>query len=108
MFLDQVAGPLLKQAANVLRAEGHLFTLHTPPDTLRLVSDSQSETFLEVWLDRSRARPVVSARVSLARGRHGNVVEEDAIGGGKAVAELTEDDVAQFLVRAIPKMVVKP
>src|SRR3954470_4009713 len=39
LFLDQVATPLFKQIANVLRAEGTPFTISTPGGAVRLVSD---------------------------------------------------------------------
>jgi len=35
VFLDQVAVPLFRQAANVLRAEGYFFSLFTPGGSVR-------------------------------------------------------------------------
>jgi hypothetical protein len=106
-FLENVAGPLLKQAQAVLRAEQQLFTVHTPAGSIRLVSDSAPQTFVEFVLEVSPRVPQVIGRVSLTRGRQGVVVEERPLAPGKPVAALTEDDMAQFLVTEIPKLIVR-
>jgi hypothetical protein len=107
-FLETHAIPVLKQALQVLRAEGQRFTLNTPADGPQLVSDASTNSFLEFALDISGPTPQVIGRVSLTRGRQGRVVEERPIAVGKAVADLTEDDVANFLVTEIPKLIVRP
>jgi len=81
--------------------------VHTPGGRVRLVSDGSPETFLELELDASGAHPAVLGRVSLARGRQGHLVDERPIGAGRSVADLTEDDVSQFLVTSVPKLLVK-
>jgi len=106
-FLEQIAVPLLRQAQAVLRAEHQPFTVHAPAGSTRLVSDNSTQTFLEFALDITGDQPHVLGRVSLARGRQGVVVLERPIAMGKSVVELTEDDVAKFLVVEIPKLVVK-
>jgi hypothetical protein len=106
-FLENIAAPLLKQAQAVLRAEQQLFTVHTPAGSIRLVSDSAPQTFVEFVLEVSPRVPQVIGRVSLTRGRQGVVVEERPLAPGKPVAELVEDDVAQFLVTEIPKLIVR-
>ena len=107
-FLEMRAIPVLKQALQVLRAEAKPFTLNTPPDGPRLVSDASTNTFLEFALDIAGPMPQVMGRVSLAHGREGRIVEERPIASGKSVADLTEDDVAKFLVEEIPKLVLRP
>jgi len=106
-FLENIAAPLLKQAHAVLRAEQQQFTVHTPAGSIRLVSDNAPQTFVEFVLDVSPRVPQVLGRVSLTRGRQGVVVEERPLAPGKPVAELVEDDVAQFLVTEIPKLIVR-
>jgi hypothetical protein len=91
----------------VLKAEGQLFSVHAPAGSVRLVADGAPETFVECELDTSTPVPHVTGRISLTRGRRGHVVEEGPIGDGRPVGELAEQDVAQFLVRAIPRLVVK-
>jgi len=107
-FIETIAVPLLRQAQTVLRAEHQPFTVHHPAGAARLVSDNSADTFLEFAMGTSGAQPQVIGRASLARGRQSVVVEERPISTTKAIADLTEDDVAQFLVTEIPKLVVKP
>jgi hypothetical protein len=106
-FLETVAVPLLKQAQAVLKAERQPFTVHTPASSARLVSDSAAETFLEIALDTTAAKPQVIGRVSLARARQGVVVDEKPIAPETPIAKLSDSDVAEFLLAAIPKLVVK-
>jgi hypothetical protein len=107
-FLQTLAVPLLKQAVQVLRAEKQGFSINTPADGARLASDASPNTFLEFALDTTGPAPQVIGRVSLAHGRQGRIVEERPIAVGKPVASLTEEDVAMFLVAAIPKLILKP
>jgi hypothetical protein len=106
-FLTTFAVPLLRQAANVLKASGQLFDVHTPARSARLVAESSPHTFLELDLDLERDPPGVIGRVSLTRGRQGHVIEERPIVPGRTVANLTEEDLTAFLVAEIPKLVVR-
>ncbi len=106
-FLTVVAVPLLRQAATVLKASGHLFDVHTPAGSVRLVAERSPHTFLELELDADRPDPQVIGRVSVTRGRQGLVVEERPIVPGRPVGDLTEEDLAAFLVSEIPKLVVR-
>ncbi len=106
-FLDMVVVPLLKQAQSVLKAERQAFTVHAPAGSARLASDAAPETFLEITLDSTGAKPQVLGRISLARGRQGVVVEEKPIAPDTPIAQLGDSDVAEFLLAAIPKLVVK-
>ena len=106
-FLTHTAVPLLRQAAIVLKASGQLFDVHTPAGSVRLVAERSPHTFLELELDLERDPPGVVGRVSLERGRQGLIIEERPIVNGRAVANLTEEDLAAFLVTEIPKLVVR-
>jgi len=108
MFLATTAVPIVRQAIAVLRAEGHAFTANTPAGGVRLASDASPQTFIEFALDTSGPNPQVIGRVSLTRGRLGVIVEERSIAPGKALSDLTDDDVARFLVDEIPKLVSRP
>ena len=107
-FLEHVATPLMRQAAEVLRAENHDFTVHTPGGSARLASDRSGQDFIEIELDASAASPVVIGRTSLARGRRGVVVEERPIAPAKNIGDITEEDVAGFLLSEIQRLVTKP
>jgi len=104
-FLETVAVPLLKQAQGILKAERQMFTVHAPVGSAKLASDSSAQTFLEFSLDSSGDRPTVLGRTSRARGRQRVIVDERPVTTGKGVGELTEEDVAAFLVAELPKLV---
>jgi hypothetical protein len=106
-FLSSVAVPLFKQAMAVLKAEGQLFSVHTPAGSVRLVSDGSPETYLELVLDLAGAVPQVTGRISLSRGKGRQQVEEQPVAPGKAVGALDENDLAAYLVAAVPKLVVR-
>src|SRR5579864_3618351 len=98
-FLERVAGPLFKQAATVLRGEGHEFTLHTPVDAVRLVSDRFPQEAIEVELQVEGGVAHVIGRTRLLRGGKDPLVEERPLAPGKAISDLTETDVTLFLVK---------
>jgi hypothetical protein len=101
-FLTQVATPIFKQFAAVLKAEGFGFQVFTPGGGLRLASERASEDFIELRLDVSGHLPVVLGHVNRARGSR-VLASERPIGVG--VAELTEQDVLEFLVQEIQPFV---
>ena len=103
-FLATLAVPMLKQAIDVLKAERQTFVLNAPAGSARMVSEGAADTFLEFVLDSSGNRPQVIGRVSRARRRQRVVVDERPLATGKAVADLTEEDVAAFLVTEIPRL----
>jgi hypothetical protein len=103
-FLATLAVPMLKQAIDVLKAERQNFVLNAPAGSARIVSEAASDTFLEFVLDSAGNRPQVLGRVSRPRGRQRVVVDERPLAAGKAVADLTEEDVAAFLVTEIPRL----
>jgi hypothetical protein len=107
-FLADVVVPLMRQSASVLTAAGQSFIVHTPAGGARLASTTSPETFLEVELDASGDRPVVLGRVSVTRRRQGVIVEEQPIGRGKRVGEIADEDVAAFIVSAVPRLVSRP
>ena len=106
-FLESIAKPLMQQAATVLRGEGQRFSVNTPASSVRLVSDGAPETYIELELDRSGPQPAVIGRASAGRGAGSRIIAEEAIGDGKAIAALPEDDVARFILATVPKLVIK-
>jgi hypothetical protein len=107
-FLTAIGGPVMRQAASVLKAAGHPFDVHTPAGSVRLASESSPQSFLELALDTSNAAGIVIGRVSVARGgRQGLIVEERPVAGDTPVGSLTEEDLAAFVVSEIPKLLVR-
>lgn len=103
-FLEQIAVPLLRQAQGILKAEHQAFTVHAPAGSARLASDGSAETFLEFVLGTAHDRPTVIGRVSRARGRQRVVVDERPL-ADKSIADLTDEDVAGFLVEELPGLI---
>ena len=102
-FLENVAVPLVRQVANVLKVERYAFTVFTPGSGVRLMSDRRQEDFVELTLDTTGREPVVMGRVSYARGGH-VVVTETPIASG-AIREISEERVLTFLLDAIVLLV---
>jgi hypothetical protein len=106
VFLDQLAVPLFRQAANVLRVEGYLFNLFTPGGSVRLMSDRSADDFIELVLDTTGERPLVTGRASRAWGRR-TAVSEQPLNASVPIRELTEDDVLTFLLKVLEPFVEK-
>lgn len=102
-FLDAVAVPIVRQLANVLRAEGYLFTVMTPAGSVRLTSDKSGEDYLELALDTT-GEPQVVGRTSRGRGRR-VIATERPVRPDTPVRDLTEEDVLAFLLEELEPFV---
>jgi hypothetical protein len=100
-FLDAIAVPLFRQVANVLRADGYLFTVFTPAGSVRLMSDRHAEDFIELLLDTTGERPIVVGHVSRSRGRRVDETDRD-LGDP---AGITEEDLLAFLLKELEPFV---
>jgi hypothetical protein len=96
-FLDTIAVPMVRQVAQALRAEGHLFNVFTPSGSVRLMSDRSAEDFIELVLDTSGDEPSVVGHTSRSRG-HRVLESEQTLG---APGELSEEEVLEFLLKAL-------
>ena len=99
-FLETVATPIARQVANALKVAGVAFTLGTPGGGLRLAADRGRDDYVEIVLDASGELPQAAGRVSVTRGSR-TIVETLPIKPGTAIEDLTEEDVLEFLVRAL-------
>jgi hypothetical protein len=99
-FLETVATPIARQVANALKVAGVGFTLGTPGGGLRLAADRGRDDYVEIVLDTTGELPQAAGRVSVTRGSR-TIVETLPIKAGTAIGELTEEDVLEFLVRAL-------
>ena len=99
-FLNQIAVPMFRQIASALRPQNYSFTLFTPGGSVRLMSDRSADDYIEIVLDTSGPEPRVVGHASRGRGRR--VLEsETALGGGGPVRDLTEQDVLDFVLKAL-------
>jgi hypothetical protein len=101
VFLQKVAVPLFRQVANALKADGYAFTVFTPSDSVRLMSDRSADDYIELTVDTAENPPRVVAQISRTRGRR--VIDaEHAVGAPDAV---TEEQLLDFLVKELEAFV---
>ena len=99
-FLQQIAIPVTKQVAAVLKAEGRLFTVFTPAGGLRLASDRTGDDYVEFALDTTTDGAQVIGRVSRTHGSR-TLHDERPIKPDTPPHALTEEDVLTFIVDAL-------
>lgn len=102
-FLANVAVPLVRQIANILKAEGYSFTVFTPSGSVRLMSDKGSQDFIEITLETQGASPRVIARVSHVRGRH--IVDAERTVASGDPAAISEQELLEFLMKELEPFV---
>jgi hypothetical protein len=101
VFLQKVAVPLVRQVANALKADGYAFTVFTPSDSVRMMSDRSTDDFIDLALDATASPPAVVARISRTRGRR--VLDaERAIGAPDAISE---EQLLDFLLKELEAFV---
>ena len=105
-FLEQLAIPLFRQTAGILRAEGYVFSLFTPGGSVRLMSDKSADDFIELVLDTRGAAPQVMGRASRAWGNR-TTVSEQPVNPAVPIREITEADVLAFLLKGLEPFVEK-
>jgi hypothetical protein len=103
-FLERIAVPVVRQVANVLRAEGHLFNVFTPGGSVRLMSDRSADDYIELRLDTEGDDPRVVGHASHTRGRRVRESEWPLAESG-AISDLTEDDVLRFVMKELEPFV---
>ena len=105
-FIVEIAGPLVKQAVHILRAERLPLQAQTPAGSARIASEASPEDFIEFVLDTTVRPPRVLGRSSVTAGRH-VVVEEVPIAPGTPISSLTEADLLAFLIPAIGRLAAR-
>lgn len=100
VFLETVATPVSRQVVNALKVANISFTLGTPGGGLRLAAERGRDDYIEFVLDASGESPQAAGRVSVSRGSR-TIDEVVPVKPGSAIEELTDEDVLEFLVRAL-------
>ena len=100
VFLADRATPVFHQFASALAGEGHAFKVFTPAGSIRLSAERSPDEFIELAFDDSSDPPAVVGRTTRGRGRR-MISTERAVGAGAPVADLTEEDVLEFLLEEI-------
>jgi hypothetical protein len=101
-LLDTTIVPLLKQSADILKAEGALCRLHTPSDMVKLAFERSPEDFVEIMLDTAMPPHVIGR--SSVRKKGGTLVEDRIIGVGKEIDEINDEDVVGYLLPELRKI----
>ncbi len=99
-FVTDVAVPVIRMVANVLKADGYPFTVNTPGGSVRLASDKGRDDYIEVALDTETDPPEVIGRIRYSRGSR-TVSDERPVKPGASPEEITEDDLLDFLLKAL-------
>ena len=102
-LLDTIVVPLLRQLAQALRAEDHLFNVFTPSGSVRLMSERNAEDFIELFLDTTGDR-AAGRRPDEPQPRQPRPRVGGALG---APGALSEEDVLAFLLRELEGFVEK-
>jgi hypothetical protein len=100
VFLETVATPVSRQVVNALKVSNIAFTLGTPGGGLRLAAERGRDDYVEFVLDSSGELPQAAGRVSVTRGSR-TIDEVLPVKSGTAIEDLTDEDVLEFLVRAL-------
>jgi hypothetical protein len=99
-FLERVAAPVARQIAQALKAENYPFTVSTPGRGLRLSFDHGRDDYIELGLQTGTDEPQLVGRIRRTRGSR-TIDEELPVKPGTAPQDLSEEDVLEFLVRAL-------
>lgn len=105
VLLQDVAVPLFRQVANVLKVEGYVFSVFTPSGSVRLMSERNSDDYIELALDTTGDEPVLLGRSRRGRGRR--VLESERPVGRGPIRSLTEDDLLRYLLEELGPFVEK-
>jgi len=99
-FLEQLAAPLARQIVNALRAEGYNFTVSTPSRGLRVSLDAGRDDYVDLALNAETDEPYVVGRIRRTRGSR-TIDEERPVKPGAGPDSVSEDDLLEFLARAL-------
>lgn len=105
VFLEQIAIPLFRQVANVLKVQGYSFDVFTPGGSVRLMSEKNADDFIELTLDTTGEEPLVMGHCRRGRGRR--VLESERAIAEGPVRNLTEQQVLAFLLKELEPFVEK-
>jgi|SRR6478609_529581 len=103
-FLQERAIPTFHSFAAALVAEGARFKVFTPAGAVRLAAEGGGEDYIEIVLDSTLDPPRPMGHSSRARGRR-TIVTERSIRAGTPTADLTAEDVLDFLVEEVTPFV---
>ena len=99
-FIEDTATPVARQVASVLKVEGFQYRLSTPAGSVRLVSATHHDDFIELAVDATQDPVTIMTLVSHARGKRVSTTERP-LADGVDVDQLTDEHVLSFLLEAL-------
>lgn len=99
VFLEKVAVPIFRQVSSVLKPEGFAFRVFTPSESVRLMSETRSDDYIELSLNTEGPEPVVLGLTRVARGHR--VLDSERAVSDKPIREITDQDVLDFVVKEL-------
>ena len=105
-FLASHAIPAFNLIASALVAEGQRFKVLTPAGSVRLAADTAPDDYIELTFDPSEDPPMVLGRSNVGRGRR-SVTNERPVREGIAVQDLTDEDVLNFAISELPRLIAR-
>jgi hypothetical protein len=91
-FLEDIATPVCRQVADVLKAERLPFSVQTPAGAVRVASERSPGDFFEICLDTNAPRPQVIVRAERVKGRE-RYEDVQPLREGVGIEHLTAADV---------------
>ena len=105
-FIEDTATPVVRQVRSVLKVEGLSFRLSTPPGSVRLVSETHHEDFIDLAVDATQDPVTIMTTLSHVRGQRVSTTDRP-LADGVEVDHLTEEHVLAFLLDALPVFVAR-
>jgi hypothetical protein len=105
-FLAGRAVPTFNMIASALVGEGHRFKVLTPAGSVRLAAEAAPDDFIELTFDPSEDPPVVLGRANVGRGRR-SITTERPVREATGVQDLTEEDVLNYVMSELPRLVAR-
>jgi len=105
-FLASRAIPAFNMIASALVGEGHRFKVLTPAGSVRLTAEAAPDDFIELTFDPSEDPPLVLGRANVGRGRRATTTERP-VRESVGVQDLTDEDVLNYVMSELPRLVVR-
>ncbi|MCH7746499.1 MAG: hypothetical protein IH939_00240 [Acidobacteria bacterium] len=105
-FLQETATPVVRQVLSVLKAERLSYRLSTPAGSVRLMSETHHEDFIDLAVDTTQDPVTIMTTVSHVRGQRVSTTERP-LADGVELDQLTEEHVLAFLLAALPVFVAR-
>jgi hypothetical protein len=103
-FLEQLPSPCSGRLPT-FQVQGYSFDVFTPGGSVRLMSETNADDFIEITLDTTGEDPIVMGRSRRGRGRR--VLESERPVAEGLVRNLTEQQVLGFLLKELEPFVEK-